>query len=328
MIRTSRLLALLIPLAMLLSLLGCAYEQIPPTDEDLTVVGQVEGKDVYLEELRFVAYTYRDMLTTQYGEDIFEGAESEKYLNMLRELVYANITASYAIIVMCEEVSIHMGNATVIQKVDTTIAEAVEEMGGMGQYKKFLKENYMTDHFYRFSTEISLLENELMYVYVDDLSLIENDDEKIYDIIKDEFIVVRHIFIPHTAENAQQKISDAYDRIANGESLAAVIADVGGDPDMTDDGLFILDGYMTDAYENVAFGLKVGEHSNVVSDENGYYIIERLEMNPLSIMTKFDYLKQLYQTYTFYAAVDRVQADLTFVPNEAGEAYMKSLLGS
>ena len=97
---------------------------------------------------------------------------------------------------------------------------------------------------------------------------------------------------------------------------------------MTDDGVFILDGYMTDAYENVAFGLKIGEHSNVVSDENGYYIIERLEMNPLSIMTKFDYLKQLYQTYTFYAAVDRVQADLTFVPNEAGEAYMKSLLGS
>ena len=77
MIRTSRLLALLIPLAMLLSLLGCAYEQIPPTDEDLTVVGQVEGKDVYLEELRFVAYTYRDMLTTQYGEDIFEGWDEE-----------------------------------------------------------------------------------------------------------------------------------------------------------------------------------------------------------------------------------------------------------
>ncbi|MBQ9112079.1 MAG: peptidylprolyl isomerase [Clostridia bacterium] len=327
-----RLLALILSLfvSMLstLSFMGCAYEPIEPDDEDLTVVGQVEGKDVYLEELRFVAYTYRDILTAQYGEDIFEGDEADKYLDMLRELVYSNITANYAILLLCEEVSIELGNATVLEKVNETIAESVEEMGGMGKYKKFLKENHMTDHFYRFSTEISLLENELMYVYVDDLLLIEDDDEEIYDIIKDDFIVVRHIFVSHTTEGASDRIETANQRLSAGEAFGDVMADVGEDTDMTEEGLFILEGYMTQAYEDVAFGLKVGERSDIVSDENGYYIIERLEMSVPSLMMQFDYLKELYQTYTFYSMIDEAQAKLTFVPNEACESYMKDPFNS
>ena len=41
-------------------------------------------------------------------------------------------------------------------------------------------------------------------------------------------------------------------------------------------------------------------------------------------MLKFDYLKELYQAYAFYAILDEKQATLTFVPNEAGEAYMNA----
>ena len=323
-----RLAALVLSIVTLLSLFGCAYEQIPPTADDLTVVGQVSGKNVYLEELRFVTHTYRSILTEQYGEDIFDGDEANKYMDMLRELVYANITANYAVILMCEEVSIKLGDTTVTAQVDKTVSEAVEKMGGMGKYKKFLKENHMTDHFYRFSTEISLLENELMYVYVDDLSLIEDDDEEIYEIIKDDFIVVRHIFISHETENASEKIASAQSRILGGEDFSAVMAEVGEDPDMSEEGLFILEGYMTKPYEEVAFGLAVGEISDIVSDENGHYVIQRLEMSTPDIMMQFDYLKQLYQTYTFYAAIDEVQAKLTFVPNEAGEAYMKAPFGT
>ena len=106
------------------------------------------------------------------------------------------------------------------------------------------------------------------------------------------------------------------------------MADVCEDTDMTEEGLFILDGYMTQAYEDVAFGLKVGERSDIVSDENGYYIIERLEMSVPSLMMQFDYLKELYQTYTFYSMIDEAQAKLTFVPNEACESYMKDPFNS
>lgn len=307
-----------------ISLIGCAdYKQIEPTDEDLTVVGHVNGREVYLEELRFVTYTYHGIMTARYGEDIFEGADKEKYLSMLRELVYKNITYGYAVIELCEDVGISLGENAIVQKVDLTLSNMVKnELGSFSKYKKYLRKNHLTDHFLRFSTEISLLENELMYVYVDDLLLIENDDEKIYDIIKDEFIVVRHVFIPHTAENAKQTIDSVLERCKNGADMSSLISEYDQDPDMTDSGIFILDGYMTDEYEKIAFSLDVGQISEVVTDDNGYYVIERMEMSPSAIMLDFDNLKKTYQTYTFYSMIDEKQASLTFVPNDSGIDYM------
>lgn len=307
-----------------ISLIGCSdYKHIEPTDEDLTVVGHVNGREVYLEELRFVTHTYHGIMTARYGEDIFDGADKEKYLSMLRELVYKNITYGYAVIELCEDVGISLGEKAVLRRVDLTLSDMVKnELGSFSKYKKYLRKNHLTDHFLRFSTEISLLENELMYVYVDDLLLIEDDDEKIYDTIKDEFIVVRHVFIPHTAENAKQTIDSVLERCKNGADMSSLISEYDQDPDMTDSGIFILDGYMTDEYEKIAFSLDVGQISEIVTDDNGYYVIERMEMSPSAIMLDFDNLKKTYQTYTFYSMIDEKQASLTFVPNDSGIDYM------
>ena len=161
-----------------------------------------------------------------------------------------------------------------------------------------------------------------MYIYVDDILLIPDEDEEIYEIVKDEFIVVRHIFVPHSEDGAKNTINDVKTRLDNGENFELLLDLYGKDEDMTSEGLFILDGYMTDDYESVAFGLRVGERSDVVEDEHGYYVIERLKMNTSQIMLKIDRLKELYQTYTFYSMIDERQATLTFVPTESGEEYM------
>lgn len=319
------LLCVLTALTLLCSslLVGCSdYRQIKPDDEDLTIIGYVGDEEVYLEELRFVAYTYRDMMIERYGEGIFEGEDKEYYLGLLKELVYANITADYAVLSLCGEVGIGMGESAILEAVDKRMTETVEEIGGMGEYKNFLKENHLTDHMLRRSVEISLLESELMYIYVDDILLIPDDDEEIYEIVKDEFIVVRHIFVPHSEDDAQETINEVKTRLDGGEDFALLLDLYGKDEDMSADGLFILDGYMTDDYEKAAFELRVGERSDVVEDEHGYYVIERLKMNTSEIMLKIDHLKELYQTYTFYSMVDERQATLTFVPTEAGEAYM------
>ena len=322
---TKRLLALCLCIILTLTCVLCScggYKPIEPDAEDLTVVGQVNGRDVYMEELRFVAYTYRHMMTARYGEDIFTGAEKEKYLEMLRELVYDNITSNYATVELCEEALISLGETAVTEKVTEEISTLVDELGGMRKYKKYLKENNLTDHFLRFSTEISLLQSELMYVYIDDILVIEDDDEKLYDLIMDEFIVVRHVFIPHTDAEAKTKIGSAAQRLSAGEDFSVLISELGQDPDMTAEGLFILEGYMSEDYESAAFALKVGEVSDIVEDNNGYYLIQRLEMSIPDVMLRFDYIKQLYQTYTFYSIIDKKQTELTFVPNDAGTAYM------
>lgn len=320
--KTCRLISLVLLLAICCSLGSCSYKPIKPTDDDLTVVGTVGNKTVYMEELRFVTNTNRQLLMERYGEDIFDGDDKEYYLELLREQVYKNITADYAIIDLCEEAYIYTDSPAIIERVDVRMSETVEEIGGMREYKKFLKENHLTDHMLRRTVEISLMKSELMYVYVDDILVIEDDDEAVYELIKDEFILVRHIFIPHTEENARATIEDVQRRISEGENFKTLLEAYGKDADMTADGLFILEGYMTDDYEKVAFDLLVGERSEVVEDEHGYYVIERLQMSPMSIMLKLDYLKELYQTYTFYSIIDKKQATLTFVPNDAGKNYM------
>ncbi len=323
--RTKRLAVLCLCLALILPCLLCScggYSPIEPTENDLTVVGQVGGRDVYMDELVFVTYTYRNIMTARYGEDIFSGEEREMYLEMLRELVYKNITYNYATVELCEEALIRLGEEAVTARVDEQIKALVEELGGMRKYKKYLKENRMTDRFLRFSTEISLLQSELMYVYVDDILVIEDDDEKLYDIIMDEFIRVRHIFLPHTDTESDAKIASAKDRLAAGEDFSSLIAELGADPEMTAEGIFILKGYMSEEYENVAFSLKVGETSGIIEDDNGSYIIERLKMTAPDVMLRFDHLKELYQTYTFYSILDQRQSTLTFIPNDAGTAYM------
>lgn len=325
--RSARLrsLALLVLVMILLlsSLSSCAYSPIEPTKEDLTVVGKVGERDVYLEELRFVAHTYRSLMISRYGDRIFEGEERQTYIDMLCEQVYKNITANYATIELCSESLISMGEEAILARVDEYIEEMVNELGGMRKYKKYLAENHATDHFLRFSTEVNLIRNELLYVYVDDLGLIESDDEKLYDIIEDEFIKVQHIFVSHGTEGAYEKIQSAYARASAGEDFDTLINELDEDPEMTADGIFILEGYMTEEYEKAAFSLKSGKTSEIVTDELGYYVIKRQKLEAPSIWLNFSYLKELYQTYTFYGMIDERQAMLTFVPNQACEDFFK-----
>ena len=320
-----RLLSVFLAVSLICSafLVGCSdYRSITPQDEDLTVVGYVGDREVYLEELRFVTYTYRQLLTERYGEGIFDGEDKEYYLSLLKERVYANITADYAVLSLCEEVGIGLGESALINAVDKRMAETVDEIGGMREYKKFLKENNLTDHMLRRSVEISLLKNELMYVYIDDLSLISDSDDEIYEIIKKEFIAVRHVFVPHTDEDANEKISTAKAMLDNGNDFSSVLNEFGQDEEMTSDGIFILRGYMTKAYEEKAFELRVGAHSDIVEDELGYYVIERLKMDTARILLQIDHLKEIYQKYTFYSMLDERQLTLSFTPNDAGQAYL------
>ena len=316
--------ALAIVICMLLScLVSCGdYQAIEPEDGDLTVVGKVGAMEVYLDELRFVTSTNVELMKARYGEDIFEGKDAVKYTEMLRENVFSGICANYATIELCEEALINRGEASIMKRVEQRMAQTVEELGGMTKYKRYLKENDLTDRLVRFSTEIELMQSELMYVYIDDILVIEDDDDTIYDIIKDEFIYIRHIFVPHTEEGAADKISEARSRIATGESMLSLIEQYDRDEAMTADGLFILEGYMTPDYENVAFSLDEGEISDVFSDDSGYYIVERVQMTPLDIMLRFDHLKQLYQTYTFYSILDQRQTELTFEPNDIANEYI------
>ncbi len=321
----SKLLSLVCLLLVLCSaLVGCStYKPLKDTEDTVTVVGTVAGKNVYLDELKFAFHLCREQMLAAYGSDIFEGDNAQYYADLLKEQVFTNITSDYAVLLLCEEVSISLGETAITERVNQKMQELTDELGGMNKYKKYLKDNCLTDRLLRFTTEISLLQNELLYVYTDDIGVIENDYEELYDIIEKEFISVRHIFLPHAEADVMSVVEE---ELMNGADFGTLIEKYNKDSEMSADGNFILSGYMSEEYENAAFALKVGELSGVVSDSKGVYIIERLSMPTSAIMQNFSRLSTLYQTYTFYKIIDEKQAELVFEINPTGLGYINSLI--
>ncbi len=311
-------------LILTLTLSACStYKPLEPDEDSTTVVGAVAGMNVYLDEFKFAFHTCREQMLSVYGQGIFESADAQHYADMLKEQVFSSITADYAVLLLCEEVEITLGEEAVVERVDEKLQELTDELGGMHKYKKFLKENMLTDRMLRFTTEVSLLKNELLYVYTDDIGYIENDSAELYDIIQDEFICVRHIFIPHSEADIMSLVEEG---LVGGIEFDTLMEEYNKDTEMDKNGNFILKGYMSEEYEEVAFELAVGEISETVSDSNGIYIIERLPMSTSDIVTNFEYLKELYQAYAFYDIIDDKQSDLIFEINQTGLGYINSLI--
>lgn len=318
---------LLCLLSLCMILCACSrLEPIESTDEELAVVGTVDEFEVLYEEFRFAVLTYRQMLTETYGDDIFENPElAPKYEEMLRESVYENITSNYAILVLCKEMGIEQGDEILADAVQEKLEEQVEALGGVRQYKKFLKENNMTDSFFRFNLLVDLMQNELFYVYTYDLELIEVDDEAIYDAISSEFIRTQHIYVSKDNGNSYEEnkalISEAYDSLVDGADFLTVAKKYGDDTSVDDNGFYIPQGYMSDAYDEAAFDLSVGEYTEILEDESGFYIIKRLELDPVYLLMNFNTLKERYQSYAFLSIVNEMQRSLEFKPSE----YLKSI---
>lgn len=308
---------------------GCsASRPIESTEEEARVVGTVGEFEVLYEEFRFIALTYKQTLINTYGEDIFDDLEKAEALSrQIKDYVYNTITANYAVLTMCREVGIEADDPILLESVQKKIEETIESLGGRRKYIKYLEENYLTDNFLRFNTCVDLMQNELFYVYVDDMGLIESEDnyEKISDIIEEKFIRTQHIYISKANgkpyEENKRLIEEAYARIENGEDFMPLVDEFGEDDEMTSDGIYIISGYMDSKYEDVAFNLNVGKYSEIVETDSAFYIIKRLEQDPLYTMWNYDTLCERYQQYTFLGMIDDTQKYLEFLPNE----YLKSL---
>ena len=303
-------------------LAGCSKDNpMKSTEEDLRVVGSVGEFDVLYEELRFLALTYKASLVDTYGADIFNDPQAaDKYESEMREYIYQNITANYAILKMCREVGIEADEQAFSDAVEREIESIIDSLGGKKSYKSFLRENFMTDNFFRFNTRVNKMKSELFYVYTDDLELIETENDNIYEIIKKEFVRTQHIYISKSNGKSYDEnralIEDAYSRAQNGEDFFSLASKYSEDEELTADGFYIVKGYMSEQYENVAFSLSENGMSGIIEDDSGFYIIKRLELDSVYIMMNFETLSDRYQQYTFLSMIDDVQKELEFVPND------------
>ena len=175
-----RILCALLVLSALL-LVSCKVKPIESTEEQLRAVGTVGEREVRYEELRFMVMTCKKSLDEVYGEG---GLSDEEYEAKLWEYVNETLTYNCAVLNMCEEVGIYADNVRLTNAVQQKAEELAATLGGFSKYKKYLKQNYLTDSVFRHITCVDLMQSELFYVYVDDFGLIESDVDAIYDVIK------------------------------------------------------------------------------------------------------------------------------------------------
>lgn len=312
------------------SLCGCGYRKVEPSTEDSRAVGEVDGYTVSYDELFYLTMTYREALKSTYGDDIFDTEQSRAlYREELTELVYGAITEKYAVLSLSEEIG--YGEDDVETLVDEDMEELVTSLGGMHEYKKMLYENYMTDRYARFASAVGILENNLLYSYVNYLGLIESDVETIVSIVMDEDVYARtrHIavFKDNGKSDAENRalMDDLEGQLREGADFDTLVDTYNEDEEQNENGYYFMRGEMQKTYEEAAFMLKIGESSGVVETADAYFIIRReekaYEYVLLNCYGEGGALYDGYQTYTFLALLEERRAELTFLPND----YCKSL---
>ena len=306
------------------------------TDEK-KVVGKVGDLEVCYDELYFLASSYKIGLEAKYGEYSSLGeADAKKFTDELRELVYTNIVTNYAILSLCAKEDLSIENKDLDDRVDDYINKMIEsEFDSKSEYKANMKEYGLTDRYVRFTAAVDLLYSDLLAELLED-GKIEDDNDKITDLIKNEFVRTWHIMISNDAgedvEANRAKAEEALAKLRDGSMSMYKLIGSAYNEDFSIgelDGLYFTRGSKTEEYEAAAYALEVGEVSEVIEapatnangeSVTGFYIIQRLELEDTYITNNLPTLKEQYHDSVMYSMVEAEREALEFVPNDFGKS--------
>ena len=299
------------------------------------MVGTCAGYDVLYEELRYVTLTYKKMFESTYGEGIWDDpAVAETYRAELEETVKRIMLNNYAVLAACQAHAItaeDFKSDAIQDAVDAEIAAAVEAYGGEEAFAAALEEMHMTEHFLRFCLTVTQLENELLYALID-IDRIENDTDAFMTWIEEgNGVYVQHIFIRNDAgedpEENRQKAYGVRNQLLSGTDISTLVGSKVNDDLQNVSPYYIVRDVYTEALENAALSLsRVGDVSDVVETEDGYYVLVRMEESfgnsgeNLTLLTKVTALLTSYQWAKVEAYVETYKANLQIEWNEYGKS--------
>jgi len=308
-------------------------------------VGKVGEYEVLYDEFYFLASSYKEGLEAKYGEYEKLGADDvKKFDDELRELVYSNIVTNYAILALCADNGLTLDAEDLDDRVDEYIKNMIEsEFGSKSEYKNNLKEYGLSDRYVRFTAAVDILYSDLLSELLKK-GEIEDDEEKVKEIVKKEFVRTWHIMISNDAgedvEANRAKAEEALAKYRDGSmSMYKLIgSSYNEDLSISDlDGLYFTRGSMTKEYEKAAFELEVGEVSDVFEAPatnamgetvTGFYVIQRLEIEDEYVEKNLASLMSDYHDSVMYSMLESKRDTLEFEPDEyaksAGLASLES----
>ncbi len=335
-------------------LVGCSQIQpIKGTKEELTPVGTVSDDagvsyDVLYEEFRYVTLLYKKSIAKTYGYDntsIWQDAAfAAEHEQELQTAVYANLRNNYAILQLCSFFEIDTDSDELNEQVQKDIEETVNAAcnGSMSEYKTWLAENNLTDHYLRFLFANSFLESAVYYALADNRIYMEYNTQNLsaykqYVLESGDYCRTLAIYLAcdTVAEKAEKKEtaleiardlqsivdqSDRFDRFK--EYFGSSVND---DLQMTTTkGYYFTRGEMNEAYEQAAFALENYGISDPVETDSGYYVILRLPLEELYVEKNIETLLKNYQAVVLEKVENAYREALTFTPNDVGKQYKLS----
>lgn len=320
--------ALIALLLLCLSLCACSSSRpIKPSKQDVQVVAMCGEHEIYYDELRYITLAYRDELSARYGEDIWtDAALTEQYLPLLTEHVNESLKINAAIIDVCAEFGIDIDDADIQSAVQSEVDATIDALGGRATYKKLIAEMYMTDRFIRHSYAADLCESMLARTLVDTGLIVGSEIEFAAYAMNDEVTCATYqIYIENdegdSIEANRQKAEEARALLLSGTDIKDLIGsayneDVGA-PSIP---YYFMRGEYELAYEQAAFALDIGEISEVVEGENGFYVIVRQPLKESQLVANITEFYQRYQYIEVEALISERRETMSLEWTELGSS--------
>ena len=280
---------------------------------------QIGEYNVTYDLYRYFYLNYRDEMIDLYTDDA-ENVDTAALDRAVRERVEEAVCGLYGSISLASDYGITLSDSDVRGAASEYVDAVKKYYKTASAYEKELEDNYMTENVFEMLMGVDSLEDKLLMALVSDGGKIEDNDERIMEIIRgDTFVRAKQVFIENDyGENVE-------DNRALAEKVLAEYRD-GTDFDklirhsedfaMPPDGYYFTYLEMVEEFERAAFALIDGEVSDVVESELGFHIIYRLPKDEKYIQDNFSDLKSQYQSSAFYKMIDERAKILRAVETE------------
>lgn len=272
--------------------------------------------DVY----RYFYLNYRDELEYKYTDG--DSVDTAALDREVRERVADAVCGLYGTISLADDYGITTTDGDVKSTAETYV-DAVKSYykDNGGDYTADLEANYMTEQVFAFLMSVDAMEDKLFTALVSDGGKIEDNDEKVLEILHGEdFVRAKLIFIENDTgedvENNRKIAEEALAAYKDGTDFNTLIGRYSEDYGMPADGYYFTHMEMIDVIETAAFAMEDNEISSVLECDEGFYILLRLPKEEAYITENFADLKAQYQSAVFYGMIDDRAALLTALESE------------
>ena len=282
-----RVCALLVLVATLACLGGCASRTVRPSSNAEKVVATAGDMEILYDEYYYLAMTRIRQLKVEFGDDaLSDPAVREKLSKFVAENL---LTESHALIALGRSYGIDIEEGNIADNVQAHMEGILEDTfaGDRDAYIESLRESYLTDRYIRtFVAVENYLSVEIIKQMLQKGELDSSDEAAMQYLNGEDFIRIRQVFIESDysggAEKAKKKAEVLRATVAAATTDAArndaMLEAMKESRDFTDigDGIYFARGEMEKSFEEAAFALPLYGVSEVIEVESGYTFLMRL----------------------------------------------------